>query len=160
MRVRPAQPEDMAGVSEMARALAAHVEDADPGDGADALIRSGFGAERWFECLVAETNDEKLVGFALACRRYEAHMGRRSLWIGDLYVCPTARRARVARALLSGLAEHARGLGCTHITWELWRRNDVAQAFYAALGAHADDEVAPMSLPVETLVTRLRGERK
>ena len=94
MRVRPAQPEDMAAVSEMARALAAHVEDAYPGDGADALIRSGFGAERWFECLVAETNDEKLVGFALACRRYEAHMGRRSLWIGDLYVCPKARRAR------------------------------------------------------------------
>ena len=157
MRVRSANPEDMEAVSAMARALAAHLEDSDPGDGTDALVRSGFGHEPWFECLVAETNDEKLVGFALACRRYEAHMGRRSLWMGDLYVSPNARRTGAARALLLALAERARVLGCTHITWELWRRNEVAKAFYAELGAQAEDEVAPMSLPVETLVTRLRG---
>jgi GNAT superfamily N-acetyltransferase len=160
MRVRPAKPEDMSAVSEMARALAAHVKDPDPRNGTDALIRSGFGAERWFECLVAETDAENLVGFALACRRYEAHMGRRSLWIGDLYVSPNARRAGAAQALILSLAERAEALGCAHITFELWRRNEVAQAFYADLGAQADDEVASMSLPVEALVTRLARMRK
>ncbi|MBV9113833.1 MAG: GNAT family N-acetyltransferase [Hyphomicrobiales bacterium] len=84
-------------------------------------------------------------------------MGRRSLWMGDLYVSPNARRTGAARALLLALAARAQVLGCTYITSELWRRTEVARAFYAGLGAHAEDEVAPMSLPVETLVTRLRG---
>ncbi|MBW0003842.1 MAG: GNAT family N-acetyltransferase [Hyphomicrobiales bacterium] len=156
MRVRAAQPEDMEAVSAMARALAAHLEDPDPGGDADALIRSGFGSERWFECLVAET-DDALVGFALACRRYEAHMGRRSLWIGDLYVSPNARRTGAARALLLALADRAQLLGCTHITWELWRKNELARAFYAELGAREDDEVAPMAMAIGDLTAQLRG---
>ncbi|MBV8427511.1 MAG: GNAT family N-acetyltransferase [Hyphomicrobiales bacterium] len=157
MRVRPAHPKDMGAVSAMARALADHVDDPDPGDGADALIRSGFGAERWFECLVVETEGDKLVGFALACRRYEAHRGRRSLWIGDLYVSSSARRTGAGRAMLLALAGHAEALGCTHITFELWRKNELARAFYAELGAREDAEVAPMAMAIGDLTAQLRG---
>ena len=156
MRVRPAQPDDMAAVAQMARALAAHVRDPDPGDGTAALIRDGFGLERWFECLVVEAND-KLIGFTLVCRRFEAHTGQRRLWIGDLYVSPEARRVGAARAILLALAQRAHELGCTHLCWDLWRENEVAQAFYTKVGAHVDGDITTMVLPLQRLITAKEG---
>src|SRR6202011_5955044 len=109
VRVRRARRGDMAAVARMARELAAAVRDPDPGDGAAGLIRAGFGRDRWFECHVVES-DGAVVGFALACRRFEAHTGERRLWIGDLYISPAARRTGAARMLLAALHRRADAL--------------------------------------------------
>ena len=72
MKIRQAIPEDMAAVAELSRELAAHVNDPDPGSDASRLLDCGFGPDRWFECFVAEDGN-RIVGFALFCRRFEAH---------------------------------------------------------------------------------------
>ncbi len=148
MRVRPARPDDMASVAEMARALAVHLQDPDPGDGRAALIGNVFGPDRWCECLVAEA-DGVLVGFLLACRRYEASMGQRSLWISDLYVVPGARGTGAGRALLRAIAERAIDLRCAHLCWDVWQENAGALAFYARIGGRIDKEIVPMVMSPE-----------
>jgi hypothetical protein len=72
MKVREATRADMAGTAELSRQLAAHVNDPDPSADASLLLECGFGPDRWFECLVAE-DANRIVGFALFCRKFEAH---------------------------------------------------------------------------------------
>ncbi len=62
----------------------------------DDLARDGMGPQRWFDCLVAEV-DGSLIGYAMVCRGYEAHMAKRRLWLSDLYAeagAPVWRRTR------------------------------------------------------------------
>jgi GNAT superfamily N-acetyltransferase len=136
--VRPAERRDLATVAELARGLAAHVDEPDPRIDAAELAQLGFGAEPWFECIVAE-DDSGVIGFALVCKRYEAHTGKRGLWIGDLFVAPSARAQGVGRALMRALHERAKSMGCAGLSWELWKPNVTGRRFYESLGAHMSD---------------------
>src|ERR1700730_8042939 len=79
--VRPMRAEDAVAIVAMARALAAAVDDPEPKlTGAD-LIRDGVAPGRWFACFVAEASGAP-VGYALACKTFEAHTGNRRLWLG------------------------------------------------------------------------------
>ena len=149
MRVRTAEANDMDAVAQMARELAAHVSDPDPGDRAADLVRDGFGADRWFECFVAEADDGTLIGYVLACRRFEAHTAIKRLWIGDLYVRPNRRSSGVGRALIRAVAQRAHGLGCAELSWELWEGNASGRRFYASLGAVVAAEISSMTMPVD-----------
>jgi len=93
-------------------------------------VRDGIGPERWFDCLAAEV-DGRLIGYAMVCRGYEAHMATRRLWLSDL----DARRTGVGRALMVEIARLAIGQGCEAVYWDLWRLNHVGKAFYERLGA-------------------------
>src|SRR5690349_83918 len=92
LTVRPMAAADAAAVAELARELAAALDDPEPALDANDLIRDGAGPERWFDCLVAVVGDN-VIGYAMVCRGYEAHMAKRRLWISDLYVCAKARRS-------------------------------------------------------------------
>ena len=144
------RPEDAPAVVAMARALAAAVDDPEPQLTPADLIRDGTGAERWFDCLVAET-DGRLVAYALLCKGFEAHTAKRRLWIGDLYVEPEARRYGVARTIMAAIARHALALGCDAVHWELWRMNRAGEAFYRTLGAHVPDDLMVMRFDKERL---------
>ena len=98
--VRTALPSDAEVVVAMAAELAAAVEDPTPDLDVARFVRDGFGPDRWFECLVVEIDGEP-VGFALICRGFEAHTGKRRLWLGDLYV-RSRREAERGRALTDG----------------------------------------------------------
>src|SRR5216684_6402069 len=103
----------------MARELAAVVGDAAPAVLESDLIRDGFGPERWFDCLVAEAPNQ-LVGYALMCKAFEAHTGKKRLWLGDLYVRPAARRSGAGRSLMAVVANRALEFDCEAVYWELW----------------------------------------
>jgi len=118
----------------MARELAAVLEDPEPTLDPNDLVRDGIGPERWFDCLVAEV-DGRLIGYAMVCRGYEAHMAKRRLWLSDLYVRTDARRTGAGRTLMVEIARLAIGQGCEAVYWDLWRLNLVGKAFYESLGA-------------------------
>jgi len=141
--VRPMRPEDAPDVITMACALAAAVDDPKPPLTLADLIRDGTGPQPWFDCLVAEAAG-RLVAYALLCRAFEAHTAKRRLWVGDLYVEPTARRGGVGRALMAAVARHALALGCDAVYWELWRMNSAGEAFYQKLRAETADDLAVM----------------
>ena len=104
--------------------LAAVPQDPEPALDPNDLVRDGIGPERWFDCLAAEV-DGRLIGYAMVCRGYEAHMATRRLWLSDL----DARRTGVGRALMVEIARLAIGQGCEAVYWDLWRLNRVGKAF-------------------------------
>ncbi len=145
MVIRKAGANDYARVTELARALARHVEDPDPGAADDQLRSAASGAHPWFECLVAEV-DERIVGFVCFCRRFEMHLLRRSLWIGDLFTAQDARGQGVGSALLAAVASRGLALGCASMVLEVWRHNSSALAFYERLGARRVTDCVVLSL--------------
>lgn len=148
--VRAARPADAQVIVAMAAELAAAVEDPAPDFDAARFVRDGFGPDRWFECLVAEIEHEP-VGYVLICRGFEAHTGKRRLWLGDLYVRGAARRGGAGRALMAAVASRARDLDCEAVYWELWRPNALGRAFYERLEAEETGELAVMRLGGERL---------
>jgi ribosomal protein S18 acetylase RimI-like enzyme len=147
MRVRQASSADMAAVGELSRQLAAHVNDPDPGADVALLLQCGFGPERWFECLVAE-EENRIVGFVLFCRRFEAHTREKRLWLGDLCIARDRRRDGIGQALVAAVQARAAELGCTAIDLELARSNELARLFYHGLHAAPCDEIEPWRLPI------------
>jgi len=143
--VRTATPSDGEAVIKMAEELAAAVGDPAPALDAQGFIRDALGPDRWFECLIAEIEGQP-VGFATVCRGFEAHTGKRRLWLGDLYVRADARRRGAARALMGAVASRARDLDCEAVYCELWRPNTLARTVYERLGAEEADELQMMRL--------------
>jgi GNAT superfamily N-acetyltransferase len=134
LTIRPMARGDAAAVAEMARELAAVLDDPEPALDPNDLVRDGTGPERWFDCLVAEV-DGRLIGYAMVCRGYEAHMAKRRLWLSDLYVRTDSRRTGAGRALMVEIALLAIAQRCEAVYWDLWRLNRVGNAFYQSLGA-------------------------
>ena len=114
--VRPMRQADAPLVVAMARELASIVGDPAPDLDPAALLRACDGAERWCECLVAESGGAP-VGYALISRGYEAHTGKRRLWIGDLYLMPPARGVGAGRVLMAAIARRATELDCIGVFW-------------------------------------------
>lgn len=129
----------------MARELALALHDPQPPITEEVLLRDGLGPERWFDCWVAE-KDLELAGYALACRSFEAHTGKKRLWLGDLYVRPSTRFQGVGRSLLAAVARRAIALGCDALYWELWKQNAHGAAFYRQLDAQEVEDLVIMCL--------------
>lgn len=153
--IRPMQSGDLEALMAMAQALADELGDPRPRLSPGDLLRDGLGAERWFDCLVAEAGGG-IVGYASFCRAFELHTGKRRLWLSDLYVAPSARRSGLGCALLAEVARRAGDLGCEAIYWELWRPNAVGRRFYEALGAEVVGDLAVMRLNGSRTVNEVR----
>jgi len=147
LNIRSAHERDAAAIAALARELAVHVADPDPGLDARAWLESSFGERRWFECLVAEI-DSEIIGFASYCRRFETHTRSRALWLGDLVVAWPYRKRGVGRSLIHALRRRAAELECASIVVDLWRENETARMFYRRLGAVHSAEVGTHIIPI------------
>jgi GNAT superfamily N-acetyltransferase len=133
--VRAAVPADVPAIHAMIAALAefeklAHLCVASQADLAEAL----FGPHPAAEVLLALENAQP-VGFALFFHSYSTFLGRRGLWLEDLFVLPSHRRRGCARALLRALAAIAVTRRCGRFEWAVLDWNAPAIDFYRALGA-------------------------
>jgi GNAT superfamily N-acetyltransferase len=100
------------------------------------------------ECLVAE-RDVEVVAYALFFHNYSTFIGRRGLYLEDLYVSPKARRGGIATSMLRHLAALAVERQCGRFEWTVLDWNEPAIRFYESLGATV--------LP-EWRVVRMAGE--
>jgi len=133
--IRPATTSDIPAVHEMIGLLAdyeklAHLRVATEADLASAL----FGERPAAEVLVACKNGEP-AAFALFFHNFSTFLGRRGLWLEDLFVRPEHRRQGCAKALLHALAGLARDRGCGRFEWAVLDWNASAIEFYQSLGA-------------------------
>ncbi|AOX99700.1 GNAT family N-acetyltransferase [Jeongeupia sp. USM3] len=133
--IRPARPDDVAGILAMICELAefeqlSHLVTATEAKLADDL----FGAAPACECIVGEA-DGQTVAFALYFHNYSTFLARRGLYLEDLYVRPVARGRGHARAMMTHLAQLARERGCGRFEWSVLDWNANAIAFYEAIGA-------------------------
>jgi GNAT superfamily N-acetyltransferase len=148
-RIAAAQPGDIPAVLAMIRGLAeferlAHLCVATEDQLSDAL----FAPDATAEVIVAWEGDES-AGFALFFHNFSTFLGRRGLYLEDLFIRPQFRGRGYGRALLIHLARLAVARGCGRFEWAVLDWNDKAIGFYRALGATV--------LP-DWRITRVAGE--
>lgn len=78
---------------------------------------------------------EEAVGFALYFHNFSTFLGRRGLYLEDLYVVPHARRRGVGRTLIGHVASIAVARGCGRFEWAVLDWNQHAIDFYRSIGA-------------------------
>ena len=101
---------------------------------ADLVRAHGFGQTPLFDAFVAE-GPKGIVGHAITHKGYDVRYACPTMIVAELYVVPDARRAGVARHLISALARRAREIGCRRMSITTGLENAVAHRFYAAIGA-------------------------
>jgi GNAT superfamily N-acetyltransferase len=132
---RPARHEDLGTIHAMIRELAAYEKLSHLCLSTEAdLDTSLFGPRPAAEVLVA-WKAERAAAFALFFHNFSTFVGRRGLWLEDLYVRPEFRRQGCAHGLLRALAGIARDRDCGRFEWAVLDWNAPAIEFYRTLGA-------------------------
>lgn len=134
-RIAAAEPADVPAILAMIRGLAeferlAHLCIATEGQLSDAL----FAPDSTVEVSVAWEGEES-AGFALFFHNFSTFLGRRGLYLEDLFIRPQFRGRGYGRALLVHLARLAVERGCGRFEWAVLDWNEKAIGFYRALGA-------------------------
>ncbi|ALL65959.1 Histone acetyltransferase HPA2 [Paraburkholderia caribensis MBA4] len=100
----------------------------------DGLRDALFGARPSAEAIVAE-RDGKTIGYALFFHNYSTFLGRRGLYLEDLYVQPTERGTGLGSKMLRYLAALAVERQCGRFEWSVLDWNQPAIDFYQKMGA-------------------------
>ena len=114
----------------------------------ETLRESLFGSRPSAEVLLGYYQD-KPVAFAVFFHNFSTFLGRRGLYLEDLFVIPEMRGKGFGRGLLVHLAQIARERNCGRFEWAVLDWNEPAIEFYKRLGA------VPMS---EWTIFRVTGK--
>lgn len=96
--------------------------------------RELFGCDARIECIMAIEN-ESAVGFALFFHNFSTFLGRKGLYLEDLFVKPECRGKGYGKALLVRLAQIGVERDCGRFEWSVLDWNTPAIDFYKAMGA-------------------------
>lgn len=91
----------------------------------------------FFNCFVAETNDNRIVGYVTYFFCYYTWIGK-SLYMDDLYVQHEYRAKGVGTKLMSKVIEFAKDSECHKLRWQVSEWNKPAIDFYKKIGATID----------------------
>ena len=80
------------------------------------------------------------IGFALFFHNFSTFVGRKGLYLEDLFVIPEKRGLGYGKALLLHLAHLAKERGCGRMEWVCLNWNTPSINFYKSLGAKPMDE--------------------
>ncbi len=100
------------------------------------LRRSLFVERPAAEALIARVGGEP-AGFALVFHNYSTFLGRRGLYLEDLFVRAGWRGRGLGTRILAYLARLAVERGCGRLEWSVLDWNEPALRFYRSLGATA-----------------------
>ncbi len=140
VRIDPATERDVAAILTLIKALAEYERMSDDVIADEAGVRASlFGSPPAAEVVIARAGAEP-VGFALWFHNYSTFLGRRGLYLEDLFVVPDWRGRGVGRALLAHLAQVAVARNCGRMEWSVLNWNEPAIRFYRGLGAKPMDE--------------------
>jgi GNAT superfamily N-acetyltransferase len=133
--ITPATRADLQTVVDLVRALAVYEKlEHIMVSTVDDFDRELFGANAKIECVVAR-EDETPVGFALYFNNFSTFLGRKGLYLEDLFVIPEARGKGYGKALLVHLAKIAVARGCGRFEWSVLDWNTPSIEFYESMGA-------------------------
>ena len=107
-----------------------HEVEATEEDIRDSLFGDWPGAE-----VVLAYVGRDVAGFALFFHNYSTFLGRRGLYLEDLFVRPAYRSRGVGRRLLAHLARLAVERKCGRMEWWVLDWNESAIRFYQSIGA-------------------------
>ena len=133
--IHPATRADAPAIHALVRELAVyekleHLMVSTPAD----FERELFDAGSVIEAIVAKENDVA-IGFALFFHNFSTFLGRKGLYLEDLYVKPGCRGKGYGKALLVRLAQIAVERKCGRFEWSVLDWNTPSIEFYEAMGA-------------------------
>jgi GNAT superfamily N-acetyltransferase len=82
-----------------------------------------------------DDQNRSAIAFALFFTNFSTFLGRRGLWLEDLFVMPEHRGRGIGKWLLTSLVATARARGCGRVEWSVLDWNAPAIGFYERLGA-------------------------
>ncbi|MCG8307302.1 MAG: GNAT family N-acetyltransferase [Cytophagales bacterium] len=91
-----------------------------------------------FKILVAEKDNEELVGFASTFIAWYSWIGK-TLYMDDLFVIETHRSKGLGSWLIDEVFKLAKNQGCKKVKWQVSKWNQNAIDFYRNKGAIIDD---------------------
>jgi len=122
------------------------------------LAETLFGKRPAAEVLIAYLGSEP-AGFALFFHNYSTWLGKRGIYLEDLFVRPAARKHGVGFALLRALARLAVDRDCGRLDWSVLTWNELAISFYRQIGAKSMDDWMSFRLTGNALA-QMAGDRK
>lgn len=139
LKIAPATSADVTLILNLIRELADYEQMIDEVMVTEAdLQRSLFSATPFAEAVIARL-DSTPVGFALFFHSFSTFVGRRGLYLEDLFVRPAYRGRGIGRRLLAHLAKLAVDRGCGRFEWSVLNWNELAIASYRKVGAVSMD---------------------
>ena len=140
LSIRPATVDDVPLIRALIGELAEYERLADAAVATDADLRAQlFGAAPAAEVLIGEMDGEP-AGFALFFHNFSTFLGKRGLYLEDLFVRPAARGAGLGKHLMAALARIAVQRDCGRFEWSVLDWNEPAIGFYRRIGAVGMDE--------------------
>jgi GNAT superfamily N-acetyltransferase len=140
LSIRPATVDDVPLIRQLIAELAEYERLADAAVATDEDLREQlFGAHPAAEVLIGEVDGEA-AGFALYFHNFSTFLGKRGLYLEDLFVRPAFRGAGLGKHLMAALARIAVQRGCGRFEWSVLDWNAPAIGFYRRLGATGMDE--------------------
>lgn len=133
--IRSATPDDVGVILSLISQLAeyeklTHLLEVTP----ERIARDLFGERPAAECVLALEGGEAR-GFALFFHNYSTFLGKKGLYLEDLFVVPAARGKGHGKALLKHLARLAVERGCGRFEWSVLDWNTPSIRFYESMGA-------------------------
>ena len=134
-RVAPATRRDVSHILSMIEALADYERLRHLCVATEAGLEGAlFGPRPAAEVLLG-WEDAQPIAFALYFHNFSTFLGRKGLYLEDLFVRPAFRRRGYGRALLVQLARIAVERDCGRFEWAVLDWNSAALGFYQSLGA-------------------------
>ncbi len=137
--IRPAKPEETGLVLEFINRLAAYEKCSDEVVADEATLRQSLFVEKAAEVVFAE-EDGVVIGFALFFHNFSTFVGRKGLYLEDLFIIPEKRGLGYGKAILKYLADIAVERNCGRMEWICLDWNAPSLAFYRSIGAVPLDE--------------------
>ena len=152
-RIEQATSADVPAILEMIRALAdyerlSHAVTTSE----DGLREVLFGASPAAEVLLGFEGGTP-VGMAIFFHNFSTFLGKRGLYLEDLFVKPEYRGRGYGKALLIRLAQLAVERDCGRMEWSVLDWNEPSIGFYRKLGAVPMDECTVFRLTGDALAT-------
>lgn len=132
--IRPAMPEEAGLVLEFIRKLAVYEKCADDVVADETTIYQSLFVEHSAEVVFAE-EEGTVVGFALFFHNFSTFVGRKGIYLEDLFVLPEKRGLGYGKALLKYVAKLAVERNCGRMEWICLDWNESALEIYRSINA-------------------------
>ena len=121
----------------------------------ESLAEELFGPKSHVEVLLGYSGAEP-VAFAVYFHNFSTFLGRKGLYLEDLFVRPAQRRRGFGRAMLCEVSRIAAERNCGRLEWSVLDWNEPAIFFYEQLGATIMHEWKLVRVTGEALQTLAR----
>ena len=132
--IRPARPDEAGVVLDLIKQLAVYERCENDVVADEATIRQSLFVERSAEVVLAE-EEGMVVGFALFFHNFSTFVGRKGMYLEDLFVIPEKRGLGYGKALLKYVAKLAVQRNCGRMEWICLDWNEPSLRIYHSIGA-------------------------